>query len=408
MVQVDNNTVLFVSDSPLLPATNGGRVASLSEVRALQKLGMRVVVVLACDREGEIPFHAGLHRQVLGEAVIPYSRRNHGDALVRWPWLPSIAARRMVTRAEAKGIARAVEAFGQPFAILCAHDFMLPVARRLSGSLGHPPILLRSHNDEFRFLLGTALATTGRRLKLARLINALRFLAVRRSLVRQADHVAMLSPADRTGYAAVQDRLTVVPPILTGGRSLVGEGAALAGRASQPNARLLFIGALDSPATCEGLIWFAERVWPLVREVTPEAVLRVVGRGASVKVIEQLEATPGVSYGGEVPDLTPELDNARLFVNPVLRGSGVNMKMGPPAEAGLPIVTTTLGARGLDSLRGGMSIADTPAEMTAACGELIQDDTLWREKSGSLVRHIHRDYSAEAVGRTLVELLRQL
>lgn len=404
---LEGKWVLFVADEPLLPVRSGGRVETLGEVFALQRGGHRVVVVLPADGpDGELPYDSALHEETIGPDVHSYSRKGSVSANLRWFWLPNVGSRRMINRGDLQWLLSRMPA-EPPVVVICAHDFMMPVAKIFAGALNSPPILLRSHNDEFRFLVATARATATPLKRVWRHIDAIRFLVVRRRMLAGVSQIALLSSADAGGYRAHSESLTLLPPILSSRRPDGADNAAL--RSAPPNSStILFVGALGSSVTAHGLQWFLDDVWPSLYARSPHLTLRVVGRGAAPSLADRLLSEPGISYGGEVAALEPELRNARVFVNPVLVGSGVNMKMGPPAEAGLPIVTTEVGARGLDQLRSGLLVAQDAREFVAACERLLTDDELWLRLSSSLASGIQAEFSDVAVGAKLNALVESL
>lgn len=130
--------------------------------------------------------------------------------------------------------------------------------------------------------------------------------------------------------------------------------------------RLLFLGDLHYPPNSQGLAWFASEVLPHL----PDVELRVVGRG-------DVPECPRLSHAGFVDDLESEWHLATALVVPIRAGGGTRIKVLEAFAAGVPVVSTTLGADGLAAdpdvhyLR-----ADTPAEMRTALLRLVADAEL--------------------------------
>jgi glycosyltransferase involved in cell wall biosynthesis len=103
----------------------------------------------------------------------------------------------------------------------------------------------------------------------------------------------------------------------------------------------------------------------------------------------------GAQVTTDAPEVGPLLREADIFINPVQRGSGVNIKMVEAMQAGLPVVSTTLGARGL-SWRDGQHLltADSAELFTSAVGRLLDDREL-RQRIGSAAQEF---VLAELVG----------
>ena len=106
----------------------------------------------------------------------------------------------------------------------------------------------------------------------------------------------------------------------------------------------------DSP-NADGLRWFIRAVWPLVIAEIPWARLRVTGDAPSS--VRALASEPDVEFTGLVPDIYDVYDRARVAVVPLRYGAGVMTKAIEALRFGVPMVTTTVGASGLDRMAPG-------------------------------------------------------
>lgn len=208
----------------------------------------------------------------------------------------------------------------------------------------------------------------------------------RRSLLVNAEEAATLRT--RTGLPA--DRIMAVPPLL----------AAPAGSVRRCGGapEFVFLGLLSLPHNDDGLRWFLESVWPLLSAALPDARLRVIGREIrpGLKVLAESLA-PRVSVEGYVADLGEALGGAAALVNPLRFGSGVKLKVIEALSRQLPVVSTPIGAEGIDSGPDtGVLVADDPAGFVRVLGELT-DPAYNAEVSGSAGRHFDRVYSRPAV-----------
>ena len=123
-------------------------------------------------------------------------------------------------------------------------------------------------------------------------------------------------------------------------------------------------------------LWAIEHVWPHVRAERPDAVLRLVGGGASEELrrrVADLGSDGGVALTGFVDDLGAEYAAAAVALVPVLQGAGVKFKTVEAMCHGVPVVTTTVGAEGIEGedLYAGMS--DDPAGLAAAIIDVLAD-----------------------------------
>lgn len=110
-----------------------------------------------------------------------------------------------------------------------------------------------------------------------------------------------------------------------------------------------FLGSWTNPTNSEAAHWFVQEVWPHVRSKVPDATFHIMGRAMDDQTKTRLCAVPGVEVIGDVEHPIEELSKRAVCVNPMLSGSGVNIKMADYLCAKRPLVTTPLGARGLDS-----------------------------------------------------------
>lgn len=139
---------------------------------------------------------------------------------------------------------------------------------------------------------------------------------------------------------------------------------------------IVFVGAMDYNANEDAVIWFADHVWPRAVQRFPELSFTIVGRKPTPGVTA-LKDRPGVEVSGTVPDVRPYYENALAMVVPLRWGSGTRLKILEAMAAGVPVISTTLGAEGLDVTHGQeILIADSPEEMLEAIGALHDNPEL--------------------------------
>lgn len=130
-----------------------------------------------------------------------------------------------------------------------------------------------------------------------------------------------------------------------------------------------FFGDRKSPMNT-GTTWFIERVWPLVRAERPESVLTLLGRN-SLEFADAIQS-PNVIALGAVESAEPFFEQATLCAVPLLFESGTRFKILEAGASAVPVVTTTLGAEGLDLVDGYHAfIRDEPKEFAAAVVHLL-------------------------------------
>jgi sugar transferase (PEP-CTERM/EpsH1 system associated) len=114
----------------------------------------------------------------------------------------------------------------------------------------------------------------------------------------------------------------------------------------RPRERILFVGAMDYHPNIDAMLWFTERIWPALRGSFPDWRLTIVGSrpGPSIQSLNRL---PGVEVTGTVPDVRPYYREAFAAIVPLRTGMGTRLKILEAMAAGVPVVSTALGAEGL-------------------------------------------------------------
>lgn len=162
---------------------------------------------------------------------------------------------------------------------------------------------------------------------------------------------------------------------------------------------VLFVGSLDWLPNVDGLRWFVAEVWPLVRRDQPEARLRLVGRNPTSE-IQSLAEHPGVELVGPVPDTRPWLAESEVSIVPLRIGGGTRLKVFEAMAMGLPVVSTPLGAEGLQVQSGEhLLLAEGAEKVAEAVVRLLRSEAL-RMALGRAARNlVVTRFSSESVAR---------
>lgn len=166
---------------------------------------------------------------------------------------------------------------------------------------------------------------------------------------------------------------------------------------------VVFLGSMDWPPNIDGVEYFCESVWPRVIAAEPGARFRVVGRRPPER-IKRL-ASESVEIVGGVDDVRPALHDAAVFVVPLRIGGGTRLKIYEAMAAGVPIVSTTIGAEGLDvtSDRDIIIRDDNPGMADAIIG-LLRNEDRRREVADEAFRTVAR-FDWPAVAETFQQKL---
>jgi glycosyltransferase involved in cell wall biosynthesis len=147
----------------------------------------------------------------------------------------------------------------------------------------------------------------------------------------------------------------------------VPHGHPLQNHSSPPGKRLVFIGSAHA-ANVEGMGWFLDRIWPAIHALDPSIRLDIVGN-CCIPLNERIEDASGtVTAHGLVSKPDEILTSCDIMINPILRGSGLKIKVVEAMCAGLGIVSTQKGMEGIRDAHScdAIAIADDPDGFAAA------------------------------------------
>ena len=138
---------------------------------------------------------------------------------------------------------------------------------------------------------------------------------------------------------------------------------------------VLFQGTLWYPPNIDAAEWLAERIAPRIRAAVPAAEVRLVGRPSTS--VTRLHRPGVLTVVGQVPSMEEELARASVAVVPIRYGGGTRVKILESFAHRVPVVSTTLGAEGLDVEDDvHLLLADDPDEFAAAIVRLLGDSRL--------------------------------
>ncbi len=171
--------------------------------------------------------------------------------------------------------------------------------------------------------------------------------------------------------------------------------------ASTQPLRVVFVGALDYHANVEGLVWFCHKVWPILIARLPNLALTIVGRNPGPE-IRRLGLIGNVELIGEVNDVRPYYAGAIAAIAPLRVCSGVRIKLLEAMAASTPVISTSLGAEGLEIVSGTHYLrADNAREWVSTIVELVADRRLGRRIAAEARRHVEKCYDWEVIGQQL-------
>jgi GT2 family glycosyltransferase len=358
----DQLSVLFVSPYPICPPTHGGGVFMYQTCMELAHL-CRLHLLVLLDFESQRPPHAELVEKcasaeflvrVTGQShpfgsTLPHSVSEFRASDVEWSIHRILYQEKIdVLQLEYTPLGQYGGDFRQIASVLFEHDVYF---QSISRQLRHMRGVVRRASATFEYL------------------RALRY---ELRLLPKMDRVQVCSAENRdyllSYLPALRDRIDsdLRAGIDTRRYPFVGVAAR------EPNT-MLFLGGFRHLPNQEALEWFTRQVLPLVLERKPEARLVVVGSDLPPR--HSLPNLPdSVELRGFVEDVLEPLARYAVFICPILSGSGVRVKLLEAFAAGIPVVSTSIGAEGLATEDGDVcAIADDPRVFADRTIELLED-----------------------------------
>lgn len=166
---------------------------------------------------------------------------------------------------------------------------------------------------------------------------------------------------------------------------------------------LVFVGSMDWLPNVDGMLYFLNDIYPLIKAAVPHVKLSIVGKNPPASLARAATTTSSVYVTGTVDDVRPYVADTSVFVVPLRFGGGTRLKILEAFAMGRAVVSTSLGAEGIEGLNGQhFLIADEPKQFADAVVRLLSDEGL-RASLTSRARQLAEGvYSWDVVGSKLL------
>ncbi len=393
--------LLFISLTVPLPANNGLKMRTWAMLRALAAEGHETTLLMFADagEDIEIP---GL-RQVCARVVSVPLRLS---SLTSGTDYAGRLRNLLSTRPYAVNRFRSSMMRGAIVDILRQRSHDAVFCETVYGMINVPatgvPLILDNHNVEHFILERYRQFETNPLKRLYAQREAVRLRAEERAACARATLALCCSDADRQYFAQLcpEARLHVVPNVVE-----IDESAP---SHDEPPPTVLYQGGMDWFPNRDAVKFFIESMVPRLRRAVPGIRFVVAGRGGSSHFEQQFADMPDVYFTGTVPDMKPWVAGATVCVVPLRIGSGTRLKILEAAAMGKAVVSTSVGAEGLDFAAGKeIMIAADADEFIGHTLRLLKDPCL-RARIGAAARaKVERCYSfgvlREALAAALAE-----
>jgi glycosyltransferase involved in cell wall biosynthesis len=391
--------ILWVKADKLLPVQNGGNIRSFHIQRYLA-LHHDLTFYSYYGGEPDPAYEQELGRQFPGAVAVCTGKKDPSGAARGMDYLKHLGgeAPYAVGRFAHAGVQRQLKQW------FVEHRFDVAVCDFLDAAVNFPehltiPSVLFQHNVESEIWRRHA-DTAGNPVKKAMYRMEFRkMVRYEAAAVRRFRHVIAVSENDRAlmGRWVDSERIAVVP---TGVdlRQYAPEPSA-----GEPGPLVSFVGAMDWEPNADGVDYFCGEVWPAITAEVPDAKFRIVGRNPGKRVLRW--ASPSVQITGLVPSVVEHLRQSAVVVVPLRIGGGTRLKIYEAMATGKAVVSTTVGAEGLEVQHGrDIILADDAHALAQAVVMLLRDRSL-RQRYERAAAETAARHDWPAIGEQFGEVL---
>ena len=364
--------ILWVKAGKLWPVDTGGKIRSFNILRHLAR-NHQVTLLSYYGGERDSQYEAAIAQQLPGAHTI-YTAAPEGtvaqsiDYILRLPSAAPYAVKKFTHPKVRDEVTRRLKD-GSAEVAVC--DF-------LSASFNFPeasptPVVLFQHNVETMLWRRMADTEKSALRKMSYRIEARKMESYETRTLQLFRHVIAVSDHDRKEMLALapECRITVVP---TG---VDTEHYQPAPSVSGTPPRIVFTGSMDWEPNIDAVEYFCQEIFPSVLAQFPDARFQIVGRNPYPRVKKLASAS--VKVTGTVPSVAEYLRNATVVIVPLRIGGGTRLKIFEAMAMRKALVSTSIGAEGLDVTSGkDCLLADDAQTFAAAILALLRDPVLRR------------------------------
>jgi glycosyltransferase involved in cell wall biosynthesis len=172
---------------------------------------------------------------------------------------------------------------------------------------------------------------------------------------------------------------------------------------------LIFTGALDYYPNAKAMLYFCGKMWPILKSKYTELKLTIIGKNPPAQLQSFGRDGNDINILGYVEDIRPHMMRAKVFICPIMEGGGTRIKILDAFSQGIPVVSTIVGAEGLDLQKGKhILLADTVTEFVDGVSDLLENEELSKSMSLCARKFVEENYSYNIIGKKMATVYNEM
>lgn len=277
----------------------------------------------------------------------------------------------------------------------------IPLIRKYSKA----KILMRLHNIEHQIWERLSENEHNPVMKLAYKVNAHQLRRVERKILQEVDGYMSISEPD---YQYFHDTMPNVPGVVIPfGINVDNYDMEDDDYIATDHPSLFHLGSMNWSPNVEGIEWFLDEVWSDILTAHPDLTFTLAGHDIPDSIRNRQDKN--VTVVGAVPDANEFMMDHDIMVVPLLSGSGIRIKIVEAMALGRVVITTSIGAEGLDVQDGKhLFIANTPEEFVAVVNKCVSMPDICSIISENAQHYISVNHNNAVIAQKIIDFYQKI